>query len=141
MAEKITEAEYRKRFRKELNRLGRTLPPEEQEEIRNVSLPKQLFINAPKDVIGPKVERQGLLSAIPGMGERDLSPEDRAKEIFEAGKKRRVKEKRTTEAKRKNRARAKANPSLLKGGVNYKKGGKVRGAGIARKGVRPAKMR
>ena len=24
---------------------------------------------------------------------------------------------------------------------NYKKGGKVRGAGIARKGVRPAKMR
>ena len=27
------------------------------------------------------------------------------------------------------------------GGGGYKKGGKVRGAGIARKGVRPAKMR
>ena len=137
MTEKITEAQYRKRFSKELSRLGRTLPPEEQEEIRNVSLPKQLFINAPKDVIGTKVERQGLLSAIPGMGERDLSPEDRAKEIFEAGKTRRVSEKRKKAAQKKKRQRIKENPSLYKG---YKKGGKVRGAGIARKGVRPAKM-
>tara|TARA_R100000234_G_scaffold101768_2_gene70910 strand:+ start:10605 stop:11054 length:450 start_codon:yes stop_codon:yes gene_type:complete len=40
-----------------------------------------------------------------------------------------------------NRERALANPSLLKGGFNYKKGGKVRGAGIARKGVRPVKIR
>tara|TARA_Y100000361_G_scaffold87885_1_gene78163 strand:+ start:604 stop:1029 length:426 start_codon:yes stop_codon:yes gene_type:complete len=141
MAKELSDAEYRKRFRKELIRLDKTLSPEEQEEMRNVSFPKRLLMDAPRDVIGPKIKRQGLLSAIPGMGERDLSPEDRAKEIFEAGKKRRVKEKKTTEAKRKNRARAKANPSLLKGGVNYKKGGKVRGAGIARKGVRPAKMR
>jgi len=56
-------------------------------------------------------------------------------------KKRLAKEKREKERIKQNRARAKANPSLLKGGVNYKKGGKVRGAGIARKGVRPAKMR
>tara|TARA_R100001510_G_scaffold36084_1_gene32567 strand:+ start:394 stop:810 length:417 start_codon:yes stop_codon:yes gene_type:complete len=137
MAEKITDAEYKKRFGKELTRLGKTLSPEEQEEIRNVSLPKRLFMDAPRDVIGPKVKRQGLLSAIPGMGERELSPEDRAKEVFEAGKKRRAKEKRAKKEATKKRQRIKENPSLYKG---FKKGGKVRGAGIARKGVRPAKM-
>ena len=56
-------------------------------------------------------------------------------------KKRLAREKRKKERTKQNRERAKANPSLLKGGVNYKKGGRVRGAGIARKGVRPAKMR
>ena len=139
MAEKITEAEYRKRFRKELNRLGRTLSPEEQEEIRNVSLPKQLFVNAPKDVIGTEIKRKGVLGTIASIGSRegDLSPEESAREIFEAGKKRRVREKREKAARKNKRQRIKENPSLYKG---YKKGGKVRGAGIARKGVRPAKM-
>ena len=140
MTEKITEAEYMKRFRKELNRLGRTLSPEEQEEIRNVSLPKQLFVNAPKDVIGTEIKRKGVLGTIASIGSRegDLSPEESAREIFEAGKKRRVKEKREKAAQKEKRQRIKENPSLYKG---YKKGGKVRGAGIARKGVRPAKMR
>jgi|TARA_R100001086_G_scaffold226674_1_gene145424 hypothetical protein len=139
MAEEITEAEYRKRFSKELRRLGKTLPPEEQEEIRNVSLPKQLFVNAPKDVIGTEIKRKGVLGTIASLGSRegDLSPEESAREIFEAGKKRRVREKREKAARKKKRQRIKENPSLYKG---YKKGGKVRGAGIARKGVRPAKM-
>ena len=137
MAKELSDAEYRKRFRKELIRLDKTLSPEEQEEMRNVSFPKRLLMDAPRDVIGPKIKRQGLLSAIPGMGERDLSPEDRAKEIFEAGKKRRTKEKRAKKEATKKRQRIKENPSLYKG---FKKGGKVRGAGIARKGVRPAKM-
>ena len=140
MAKEITDAEYKKRFRKELTRLGGTLSPEEQEEIRNVSLPKQLFVNAPKDVIGTEIKRKGVLGTIASVGSRegDPSPEDRAKEIFEAGKKRRVKEKREKAAQKEKRQRIKENPSLYKG---YKKGGKVRGAGIARKGVRPAKMR
>jgi len=139
MAKEITDAEYKKRFRKELTRLGKTLSPEEQEERRNVSSFKRIFMDAPRDVIGPKIEREGITGAIPGFGGRgDISPEDRAKEIFEAAKKRRTKERRAKKEATKKRQRIKENPSLYKG---FKQGGKVRGAGIARKGVRPAKMR
>jgi len=131
MAEKLPNAERRKRFSKEIARLERTLSPEEREDRQGQSFVKKFFLDAPKDVIGTKMDREG----------GDISPEARAKEIFDASRKRRAKEKKDAQRTAKNRARAKANPSLLKGGVNYKKGGKVRGAGIARKGVRPAKMR
>ena len=140
MAEKLSNAERRKRFSKELARLEKTLSPEEREDRRGQNFAKKFFLDAPKDVIGTKMDREGISGAIPGMGGGDISPEARAKEIFDASRKRRAKEKKDAQRMAKNRARAKANPSLLKGGVNYKKGGKVRGAGIARKGVRPAKM-
>ena len=75
--------------------------------------------DARKDVFGAGYDKEGVRGLIPGMGEKKLTKEEIA-------------------AYRKKRQQIKENPSLYKG---YRKGGKVRGAGIARKGVRPAKMR
>jgi len=153
MAEKLSNAERRKRFLKELARLDKTLSPEEREDRRGQSFAKRFFLDAPKDVMGTAMDREGISGAIPGMGGGDISPEARAKEIFDAGRKRRTKEKKDAKRRAKNRARAKANPSLLKGGSNFSKGGlasaaktiagkttrsrnktKPRGVGVAMKG-------
>ena len=90
--------------------------------------------DARKDVFGAGYDKEGVRGLIPGMGEKKLTKE----EIAAYRKKRLAKEKREKAAQKKKRQQIKENPSLYKG---YKKGGKVRGAGIARKGVRPAKMR
>ena len=88
---------------------------------------------ARKDVFGAAYEKEGVRGLIPGMSGEELTDE----EILAYREKRRAEEKRKKAAQKKKRQRIKENPSLYKG---YKKGGKVRGAGIARKGVRPAKM-
>jgi len=88
---------------------------------------------ARKDVFGAGYEKEGVRGLIPGMAEERPTME----EILAYREKRLAEEKRKKAAQKKKRQRIKENPSLYKG---YKKGGKVRGAGIARKGVRPAKM-
>tara|TARA_R110001583_G_scaffold85908_4_gene225019 strand:- start:707 stop:1054 length:348 start_codon:yes stop_codon:yes gene_type:complete len=82
------------------------------------------------DIFGAGYKKEGIKGVIPGMGTKLTK-----KEIADYRKERLAKEKRKKERQEKNRARAKANPSLLKGGVNYKGGGKVtiaRGSGAAR---------
>ena len=140
---KLTARERSKRFSKALQELRKTMSPEELKELREgqegpLGFAKDLFIDAPRDVVGSSYAKRGFSGIF---GDQGISPEARAKEIFDAERARVAKTKAKDKKTKKNRARANANPSLLKGGVNYKKGGKVRGAGIARKGVRPAKMR
>ena len=89
---------------------------------------------ARKDVFGAGYEKEGVRGLIPGMSEEDLTME----EILAYREKRLAEEKRKKAAQRKKRQRIKENPSLYKG---YKKGGKIRGAGIERKGLRKAKIR
>tara|TARA_R110000796_G_scaffold174678_1_gene291679 strand:- start:6835 stop:7311 length:477 start_codon:yes stop_codon:yes gene_type:complete len=136
---KIPKKEYDRRFREAL--VSDYTPKEIAADLDRKSknpfyLAKDLFVDAPRDVIGPKIKREGILGAIPGYGGRGgLSPEARAKEIRTATRERLAREKKNKAKQEKNRARAKANPSLLKGGVNYKGGGKVtiaRGSGAAR---------
>ena len=141
MAEEITDAEYKKRFNKALSEGFTEEEKARSQGIRSnpLALAKSIFIDSARDVIGPRIEREGITGAIPGFGGRgDISPEDRAAEILKAMRAREKKEARTKKEAKKKRQRIKENPSLYKG---FKKGGKVRGAGIARKGVRPAKMR
>ena len=83
------------------------------------------------DVFGAAYKKEGIKGIIPGMREKKLTK----KEIADYRKERLAKEKRKKERQAKNRALVKANPSLLKGGVNFKGGGKVtiaRGSGAAR---------
>jgi len=139
---KLTARERSKRFNKALQELRKTMSPEELKELREgqkgLGFAKDLFIDAPRDVVGSSYAKRGFSGIF---GDQGISPEARAKEIFDAERARVAKTKAKDKRTKKNRARANANPSLLKGGVNYKKGGKVRGAGIARRGVRPAKIR
>ena len=136
---KLTARERNKRFSEALQELRKTMSSEELEELREgkkgLGLAKDLFIDAPRDVFGSAYDKRGITGIF---GDQGISPEDRAREIFDAERARVAKEKREKAAQKKKRQRIKENPSLYKG---YKKGGKVRGAGIARKGVRPAKMR
>ena len=140
--EELTARESSKRFSKALQELRKTMSPEELKELRKgqegpLGFAEDLFINAPRDSFGSSYDKRGFSGLF---GDQGISPEARAKEVFDAERARVAKEKVDKKKTNKNRARANANPSLLKGGVNYRKGGKVRGAGIARKGVRPAKM-
>ena len=89
---------------------------------------------ARKDVFGAGYEKEGVRGLIPGMSEEDLTMEG----ILAYREKRLAEEKRKKAAQKKKRQRIRENPSLYKG---YKKGGKIRGAGIERKGLRKAKMR
>ena len=141
--EELTARESSKRFSKALQELRKTMSPEELKELREgqkgtLGFAKDLFIDAPRDSFGSSYDKRGFSGLF---GHQGTSPEARAKEVFDAERARVAKTKAKDKRTKKNRARANANPSLLKGGVNYKKGGKVRGAGIARRGVRPAKIR
>ena len=138
---KLTARERSKRFNKALQELRKTMSPEELKELREgqkgLGFAKDLFIDAPRDVVGSSYAKRGFSGIF---GDQGISPEARAKEIFDAERARVAKTKAKDKKTKKNRARANANPSLLKGGVNYKKGGKVRGAGCAQRGVRKAKI-
>ena len=107
-----------------------------------------------RDVTAAQMEKYGLRGLpIPYTMSDEMkaeSREDRLKRVLKARNKR-IKDEEKADSSRKRRDKfLEKNPSAVKDarGVRFKKGGKVkkskpkvRGAGIARKGVRPAKMR
>jgi len=136
----ISREEYRKRFSAALSK--DYTPEEVAAELDRRSknpfyLAKDLFIDAPRDVLGSAYEKEGFRALVPGMeSKRNISPEARAKEIRTATRKRLAREKKEQEQRRKDTARLKANPSLIKGGARmYSAGGKAtiaRGSGAAK---------
>ena len=105
-----------------------------------------------RDVTAAQMKKYGLRGLpIPYIMSDEMkaeSAEDRLDRVYEARNKRIEADKKADAARKRRNKFLKENPSAVKDarGVRFKEGGKVkkkqkvRGAGIARKGVRPAKM-
>ena len=144
----------RKAFALALRRAYNALPPEELEKLlakqeglfgnQQLGFAKEIFYDAPADVLGSGYKARGISGLYgkqtdPETG-KAVSPEQRAQEIvdYNVARNNRGEKERIAKVKRQKqkRQRIKENPSLYK---DYKKGGNVRGAGIAQRGVRKAK--
>tara|TARA_Y100000356_G_C11097064_1_gene202334 strand:- start:76 stop:477 length:402 start_codon:yes stop_codon:yes gene_type:complete len=109
------------------------------------------LFSAVRDVVPSNYEEQGLRGVIPGLKPKKNETREEFLKRVKAYRNKRIRAEKKADSSRKRRDKfLEENPSAFKDarGVRFKKGGikgkskkpKVRGAGIAQRGVRPAKM-